>query len=144
MRKRVYNKPMLVTEAFVPQEYVAVCFSLTCDYGASATRPGQTVTGACGGRNDIHQKQYCGSSHNQAIVVNGRLSDIDKLTFSEIQEKVRVVEINSSNNGADLACEITGYDSGSNTLYWQNGYNGMTFCHKGKIDISDGNRVNHS
>ena len=129
MRKRVYNKPMLVTEAFVPQEYVAVCFSLTCDFGASA-RPGQTVIGACEERNDIHQKQYCGSSHNQAIVVNGRLSDIDKLTFAEIQEKVRVVEINSSNNGADLACEITGYDSGSNTLYWQNGYNFMTFFFK--------------
>lgn len=25
MGKRVYNKPMLITEAFVPQEYVAAC-----------------------------------------------------------------------------------------------------------------------
>lgn len=143
MGKRVYGKPMLVTEAFVPQEYVAACFSLTCDFGASA-RNNQQVIGECGGRNDIHQKQYCGSSHNQAIVVDGRLSDIDKLTFSEVLQKVKVVEINSSNDGSDLPCTITGYDPETRTLHWQNGYNNMTFCHKGTIDISEGNRVNHS
>ena len=28
MEKRVYNKPMLMTEAFVPQEYVAACATI--------------------------------------------------------------------------------------------------------------------
>ena len=156
--KKIYNKPMLMSEAFLPNQYVAACFSLTCEFGAGAGDG--MVSGECttsgGGNNrpgnrpgnnnynDVHQKQYCGTAGNQAIVVDGRLDNLENLTAAEVMSQIRVVEINSSNNGSDLLCTITGYDVDTKTVHWQNGYDGMTFCHRGVIDLSDGNRINAS
>lgn len=30
MKKKVYQKPLLMSEDFVPQEYVAACWTLAC------------------------------------------------------------------------------------------------------------------
>ena len=35
MKKKVYQKPLLMSEDFVPQEYVAACWGVGCDVNAS-------------------------------------------------------------------------------------------------------------
>ena len=48
MEKRKYEKPMLISEAFIPNEYVAACaedpgytkYSFTCNAGAGVTHKG--------------------------------------------------------------------------------------------------------
>lgn len=65
MKKKVYQKPLLMSEDFVPQEYVAVCWGVGCDVTTSnqiekdlgVYKPGVLDHGA----------DHCGLSANQVI-----------------------------------------------------------------------------
>ncbi|MBE6272578.1 MAG: hypothetical protein E7097_01635 [Bacteroides sp.] len=65
MEKRNYVKPLLNSEEFVPQEYIAVCYQLECDYRGY-------VNG------DYHSSGGCGNPENQVIRVdeNGNIINI--------------------------------------------------------------------
>lgn len=148
--KKVYGKPMLIAEEFVPNEYVAACFMIACDYGLADSPGGsfnQAVTGECRHSNDKHQREYCGTASKQAIVVNGKLPDLDEITVADLQGQVTIVEVDSADDGANLSCEITGYDASTHTIHWTNRFrnnSSMYFCHKGVVNLDESNRVNHS
>ena len=36
MKKRIYTSPKLISEAFIPSEYIAACYYIACDLGAVA------------------------------------------------------------------------------------------------------------
>ena len=67
MEKRVYNKPMLMVEAFVPQEYVAACetYKIAC------------LWSLCNDEQELwndqirkHRGDNCGSIDNNVVVTN--------------------------------------------------------------------------
>lgn len=76
MTKKVYNKPELKSEAFVPQEYVAACgdsgtvYKFTCDAGGGESGEVYLETNGIEGlqtgrRGDYHLSGYhaCGITH---------------------------------------------------------------------------------
>ncbi|MCI6522371.1 MAG: hypothetical protein MR448_02880 [Parabacteroides sp.] len=70
MKKKVYQKPLLMSEDFVPQEYVAACWGVGCDvetanaYEQSHFAGGETTWWDLG---CSHASGHCGSSANQVI-----------------------------------------------------------------------------
>lgn len=72
MKKKVYQKPLLMSEDFVPQEYVAACWTLECKQGTT----GDEVTKS--DRYDIESNGHyymdhsgsCSSAVNNVIANN--------------------------------------------------------------------------
>lgn len=70
MKKKVYQKPLLMSEDFVPQEYVAACWGVGCnvetanDYEKNHYYSGKTTWWDLG---CSHASGHCGSSANQVI-----------------------------------------------------------------------------
>lgn len=63
--KKMYSQPVMVSEKFVPQDYIATCWSYPCaKYGVSGeiTLPGQ------GGNGDLEGEIYPHESHSQYIL----------------------------------------------------------------------------
>ena len=132
MEKRKYEKPMLVSEAFIPNEYVAVCFLVKCDVCGSDESP--TYNNLGGGRkeeNNTHSCDTgCGDPNNQYIT-----GDIGSWTF---------MEINSDQGSALVTENITYGTVGDNAaISWntRNTRDGRIWHHHGHMI---GSRPNHS
>ncbi len=79
MKKKVYEKPMLISEAFIPNEYVAACaedpgytkYSFTCNAGEGVTYEGDKYVWAVyvGGDKITWSGLYgpCGSTHTVTV-----------------------------------------------------------------------------
>lgn len=79
MEKRKYEKPMLISEAFIPNEYVAACaedpgytkYSFTCNAGAGVTHKGSKYVWNVyvNGKDITGKKLYgpCGSTHTVTV-----------------------------------------------------------------------------
>lgn len=73
MKKRSYCKPMLHTEAFVPNEYVAACethklYGLECDTNAANALEQELGNSPAGGHRD--SEGHCGDIDSQHILTN--------------------------------------------------------------------------
>lgn len=141
--KKQYSKPMLISEEFVPQEYVAVCFKLACEHPGTETNDG----GGC-----WHQgwtNTGCKSSAAQSISVNsgGYVSIVEVGNRYTDQEKLpcTITALNGEPKSAIKADEIKTGD----IISWQtNGtYEDEPFLcnHYAKVDLTDKNKTaNHS
>ncbi len=71
-KKRVYRKPVMESETFVPSAYCNVCYQVACDvwrgkpfhenYGWDPYHPHDM--------DYVHRKNHCGDPENQVITVN--------------------------------------------------------------------------
>ena len=106
MEKRNYVKPLLNSEAFVPDSYIAACetFKIACLMEDNDNIP----------RNDpyysykIHRSGQCGNINNQAIVTNS------EGIISTVQEK-------NTLQGPDLDISITTPGIVGESLYGKEG-----------------------
>ena len=125
MGKRVYNKPMLMTEAFVPQEYVAACetYKIACLW--SLCNDEQELW------NDLfrkHREDNCGSIDNNVVVTNknGVILSV-KETNTMMNEDL---EMNITTNlGVDKNLSAWVGD----TIEWKTSYGGLEWTHKGVV-----------
>lgn len=65
-KKRVYRKPVMESETFVPSAYCAICFEIGCEVRGMDWQHNKDIT---------HAEDACGDPSNQYIVEgdNGRL-----------------------------------------------------------------------
>ena len=150
--KKHYVKPVIVGEEFLADEYVSVCFGISCDYGETG--------GNTGTQDPINKSSYakhtkrtsnnsgCGWTHNQYIVENG--------------ERYTMIEINTDQTagGQPLNCQLYTQNWGSKvnswtaedlaassdgTVYWSTTVRFVgEMYHKGQVVLLDANRANHS
>lgn len=70
-KKRVYRKPVMESETFVPSAYCNVCYQVACNVWEN---PPQGEEGwdenHWGNKDYIHRKDHCGDPENQVITVN--------------------------------------------------------------------------
>lgn len=133
MEKRKYEKPMLISEAFIPNEYVAACWYIACDYGiAGAWDPEHP-----GDKNYKHAANPdgtgCGHANNQHIY------DLSGGGFS-------ITEENTDGLG-NLTCTITNGVTNvteGTVIHWTTTADKRTWTHKGTVHLSDQSRPNHS
>ena len=143
--KKTYEKPMMIGETFVADEYVSACYYIKCAYS------GQTIN--VNGYNQKHSPTGCGDLKNQAISVKS--GDIQ----SENGATISITELDAYVLGrpvGDLPCyfvprehaqeprstTISNVKAGE-TIYWVTNV-GYWMSHKGEVTYEDDNRPNHS
>ena len=104
MKKKVYQKPLLMSEDFVPQEYVAACWTLACTQGTTMDKA------PSGYDADIIKTGYMDHT--------GACSDLTKNVISDSGGKITVYENNPQEGW--LVCTVT------NPSSWVNITPGMT------------------
>ena len=136
MEKRKYEKPMLISEAFIPNEYVAVCWGVGCSVGEA-----NAIEERLGNYNYphlYHGADHCGLSSNQVIYDDDGDGTAD-----------RMVEIGTDGLGK-LTCTIytdSGYSTtkavGSvelgETIYWTTTAGSKTWHHVGTVAYTPSN-----
>lgn len=146
-----YIKPMMNSELFMADEYVAACWYVACNYeNANELEKKMLPTNPNNhGKNNYtdgqtHALEQCGTSGNQVIVT-------DPLNVA-----TGMYEINSKTGVKELVCALyssTSYDStipysGVNigdTIYWTTKLgNGTTWYHQGTVNGVDSNHPNRS
>ena len=138
--KKQYNKPMLISEEFVPQEYVAVCYELACDYGKSD----KATYNPYHSDDDGHRKQTdgkgCGWASNQSIQTNAEGVIIG---VSELNSPIQNAGILKCNFNPD----ITGQnikDLNGQKVTWTSAFNNYIFYHEGTVTMIKQGSPNHS
>ncbi len=126
MKKKVYEKPMLISEAFIPNEYVAACaedpgytkYSFTCNAGEGVTHnilfvPTKHVWNVyVNGKDITGSKLYgpCGSTHTvtvragtpvEQVFLKGYMDD----AFTDEKENIPVYVWRGENND-DVHCML--------------------------------------
>lgn len=93
MAKREYGIPVIKEEAFAADEYVAACWSVSCDYGNTGK---EYVEGPGVSHGMQASGTGCGYANNQWIKIddNGNVSMVEENTW----------------NQGDLPCRITNYN----------------------------------
>lgn len=122
MKKKVYEKPMLISEAFIPNEYVAACaenpgytkYSFTCNAGEGVTHyipfpfeaPTKYVWDVYVDGKKITRRGYygpCGSTHTvtvpagtpvEQVFLKGYMDD----AYTDVNENIQVYVWRGENN----------------------------------------------
>lgn len=142
--KKQYNKPMLISEEFVPNEYVAACFKLACEHAENESNSG----GGCTHRN-LGNWGGCKNANSQSISVNdgGYVSVVEVGNEYTDQETLPCVitHLNGESKSMIKAEEIKTGDVIS--WYTQGTYRGDPFLcnHYATVNLTDKNKTaNHS
>lgn len=145
MKKKVYQKPLLMSEDFVPQEYVAACWGVGCNveianaYEQTHSSGGQTWWD----KDCSHANGHCGLSSNQVIYDDNNDGIAD-----------RMVEVGTDGLGT-LTCTIYGdanYTQVMNvsevtpntTIYWTTAAGDKVWHHVGTVSPTVPGRPNMS
>lgn len=72
MKKKVYQKPLLMSEDFVPQEYVAACWTIACTQGTTGDQVNRSDNYdiQSGGKYYMDHSGSCSSAVNNVIANN--------------------------------------------------------------------------
>mgnify|MGYP003303271681 CR=1 FL=1 len=138
MGKRVYGKPMLVTEAFVPQEYVAAC---ALEYGDMAFR--LKCDGDYMGDRLPHTAEGCLRPEAYTVFVD---TETDKIVYIEEAPNVHGFQGAKVSN---IKVDGVSYENAviepnmSYGLTWETHYI-TTYHHKGTLTTSAAQQVNMS
>ena len=138
MEKRVYNKPMLMMEAFVPQEYVAVC---ALEYGDMAFR--LKCDGDYMGDRLPHTAEGCLRPEAYTVFVD---SETDKIVYIEEAPNVhgfQGAKVTNIKVGGVSYENVVIEPNKSYELTWET-YFYATFHHKGVLTTSAAQQVNMS
>lgn len=146
MKKKVYQKPLLMSEDFVPQEYVAACWGVGCDvettnaYERSHYAGGKTTWWDLG---CSHASGHCGSSANQVIrdsnndgigdeMVEVGTDGLGTLTCTIYSDAnyTQVIDVSSVNTGS--------------TIYWTTAAGNKVWHHVGTVYSTVPGRPNMS
>ena len=148
MEKMMWTKPMAVAEQFMPNEYISVCFSISCDYGEAGDRVGSMQ----------HRQSGCGNPANQSVTVyKGSFDDPNNVC------EIGITEHNVKLMGFIPVGDRTAYfinptdaatapgpgaerisTSANNIIYWVTDVETGWMVHKGTINYNDANRPKHS
>ena len=142
MEKRNYVKPILNSEAFIPQTYVAAC---------QPTNGELTYYISCGKRGGwpYHNPNYCGSSTAYQITINDEY-EITKLYesphpgFSEGDDAFGI-EVNGNTYESVPTGPICTDPDVPVTIIWKTKDDyGITYTHQGTITLNQATLVNAS
>lgn len=133
--RRVYQKPMMETEAFVPSAYCAVCYQVACNVwqndpaGDDGWDPFHPLD-----KDYVHNRKHCGNADNQVIREdNGKV--------------VSMTEIGTDGLG-DLPCTILLPSDGifrpGMTVRWTTSSGTRTWTHTGTVENVFAGRPNAS
>lgn len=132
--KTKWITPRTEIEAFVPDEYIAVCWGVRCDINAANRYEKQN--GYWDGGSVSHSAAHCGNANNQWIVD----SDNDGTPEKMIEAGTELGDLNCtfySDANYRFPIEITSIHITPNApIYWttsEDGWHGRTWHHQGYI-----------
>ncbi|MBQ8736183.1 MAG: hypothetical protein IJY75_09500 [Bacteroidaceae bacterium] len=140
-KKKGYVKPIIATEEFVPQEYVAVCYKLKCDTTEANAYERSIGNEPYGGHRT--NKGCCGHIDSQVIntTKEGIITEIYELhTEDGVTTKLRTECAYIGSNLKDL---INNNTKITWTTYYQYGNNEWVYNHQGTPEMN-GHSVNAS
>lgn len=127
--KKVYGHPQAVVEGFAPNEYVAACWGVACDWKAAnkyeednGYYDGGNVSHAAGG--------HCGDSTNQAITTNGNIpTSMTEVGTDGLGDLRCTIYADASyKEGKDISTVKTG-----EYIYWTTTSGKRTWHHQGYV-----------
>ena len=132
MEKRKYAKPLLNCEAFVPSEYIAVCYELACNTSAA-----NTYEDSIGNYEANHRTSEGNCGHVNSQIINTTKDGI----ITQLYEHHR--ESNGWFGGfsyVDLPMEsdLIGKnikDYNGKSITWVTYYNDITYHHQGVVTM---------
>lgn len=131
-KKKAYVKPEMHVEEFTPNEYIAACWYIACDYGIQGgdSKNGYIPQEGGGGHTMRSGGSGCGWAKNQVIK-----GDLENFKFVE----------ENSGYGKPLDCTITGQSDSplkeGSTITWETcNY----YKHKGTVHLKNQTRPLHS
>lgn len=147
--KRAYETPMACAEEFMPNEYVAVCWGVSCSVNdANSVERGWPIK--VNGRwtnnyaaGQTHQSDHCGTQTNQWVIDDNNDGTVD-----------RMIETGTDGLG-NLSCTLytdatyttKGSFSGVTTgsyIYWTTTAGDRTWHHQGSVIGTDSSHPNRS
>lgn len=138
MGKRVYNKPMLMTEAFVPQEYVAAC---AVEYGGMAFY--LKCDGDYMGDKLRHSSDGCLRPEAYTVFVDPETKKIDYIKEAPNRYGFPGAEVSHIEVNGESYENVTIEPNKEYSLTWETYYID-TYHHKGTLKTSASLQVNMS
>lgn len=131
MEKRKYAKPLLNCEAFVPSEYIAVCFELACN-----TTSANSYEASIGNDDANHRNSVGNCGHKESQIINTTKDGI----ITQLYEHHRTGNMWTGYYYVDLPIEseLIGKnikDYNNKTITWQTYYNDITYHHQGVVTM---------
>ena len=140
MKKKVYQKPLLMSEDFVPQEYVAACWGVGCDVNAS-----NQIERNLGVYNPgilDHGADHCGLSSNQVIFDDDNDGTPDRMVETGT-DGLGTLECIITDATYKVAQPIASVKVGD-TIYWTTSAGSKTWHHVGTVVATAPGRPNMS
>ena len=143
---KTYVKPMMESEVFMANEYVAACWGVSCEVDAANTVEKYWMLKPWESNYDngqTHDSAHCGMMTNQWVIDDNNDGIVD-----------RMVETGTDGLG-DLACNLftddtykinasfSGIQTGS-YIYWTTSSGKRTWHHQGSVVGVDSNHPNRS
>ncbi len=148
--KRVYETPVACAEEFLPNEYVAACWAIACDYGIQGGEPGINNTNLPKWLHERSDATHtlrndgtgCGHEDNQFITENASGS------FSVMEINTQGLgnlntSLTTSSNYRGLSSSISNVEPGD-IIYWTTSAGDRTWYHKGTVSTADYGHPNRS
>ena len=136
--KKSYIKPILCSEAFVPNEYVAACethkeYGLACDTDAANEYEESIKNYPYGGHRD--RVGNCGNPSSQKILtdIEGIIKEIYELYEGTTRLDLELV------GGDFIGLDIDNLEG--QTIHWKTKLYNWTYNHQGKIQITSSTKV---
>ena len=135
--KKMWTKPSVEVQEFIPNEYVAACWYIACDYGQGESNHYDPM----GGFHDAYSDGTgCGYAHNQVIrqPQKGIFTIREEDGFGEDYDMVMTRNADWSNLRNTLSDVQVG-----ETIYWTTtASDGRIWYHKGQVETAS--NVNRS
>ena len=137
MEKRNYVKPLLNSEEFIPNEYVAACFKLGCSFEAANSYEEQIDNHPIYG----HQSGYCGNKDNQYVEVDEN-GCIEKAYEKHILWGELTIDFYDETYTHKITGNVCVEDASGEpiTLYWKTSNGDNVYHHRGTITRNAANK----
>lgn len=149
--KRIYETPMACAEEFMPNEYVAVCYSVVCDTGAANNVEKNWLLWVNGRRTNnyaagqTHAADRCGALGSYYATDDDGNGLIDSLTeYSPDQGPLACTLYTNVNYNQTAGWNTVSAESG--TIYWTttSADGSRTWHHQGTVQVADASHPNRS
>ena len=146
--KRAYETPIACAEEFMPNEYVAVCYSVVCNTSAANDFEKSFMVGRWQSNYDAGQKHSadrCGALGSYYATDDDGNGLIDSLTEYSPDQGALACTL-YTNIGYNQRAEWNTVSASSGTIYWTttSSDGSRTWHHQGKVQVADESHPNRS
>lgn len=143
INRKQYYPPRITVEKFIPNEYVAACWGVGCDYSwANDYEKNNNTKVWQSDKENGHRSGHCGSSSNQ-VIIDRDGDNIPDLMREEGTDGLGRLNCTIYSDEFNTPLSVASVSVGM-TIYWTTSVGSKTWHHKGTVEPKLSGRPNHS